>query len=145
MTSSRPQVSADQQDSVATVVRRWDPPFHDLAPTLPCRTFAPLVALLAGCASDGDVGGLRDSGARSDAAEDGGAHDGATPGAGDDAATEDGGGDAEDGAVKATHPAQVMDLSVVSSTERTVTLKWTQVDDGRGEPADYFYVAGEPL
>jgi hypothetical protein len=34
-------------------------------------------------------------------------------------------------------PAGVTDLSVASVTDSTVTLEWTQVDDGTGQPANY--------
>lgn len=36
-----------------------------------------------------------------------------------------------------TDPAGVTDLSVVSVGSDSVTLRWTQVDDGTGSPADY--------
>ncbi len=34
-------------------------------------------------------------------------------------------------------PAQVTDLKVSATTDSSITLTWTQVDDGTGKPADY--------
>lgn len=34
-------------------------------------------------------------------------------------------------------PGHVIDLTVMSVTETSITLGWTTVDNGRGEPADY--------
>ena len=36
-----------------------------------------------------------------------------------------------------TDPAQVTDLQISSVTENSVTLQWTEVDDGTGSPTDY--------
>jgi uncharacterized protein YjdB len=35
------------------------------------------------------------------------------------------------------NPAQVTDLNAISSTEKSVLLSWTEVDDGTGDPARY--------
>jgi TolB protein len=44
-----------------------------------------------------------------------------------------------------THPSPVDDLEVVAATASTLTLRWTQVQDGRGEPAFYRVRFGSPL
>jgi hypothetical protein len=41
-------------------------------------------------------------------------------------------------------PGQVTDLEAVSATHDAVTLRWTQVDDGTGEPAKYALRYGTP-
>jgi uncharacterized protein YjdB len=41
-------------------------------------------------------------------------------------------------------PGQVTDLSAVSATDDAVTLRWTQVDDGTGKPANYAVRHGSP-
>ena len=40
-------------------------------------------------------------------------------------------------AVSSTRPHQVTDLAVVGATSNTVTLRFTEVDDGTGQPASY--------
>lgn len=44
-----------------------------------------------------------------------------------------------------TYPLSVDDLEVVGATASTLTLRWTQVQDGRGEPAFYRVRFGSPL
>ncbi|MGE3595681.1 MAG: fibronectin type III domain-containing protein [Dehalococcoidia bacterium] len=44
----------------------------------------------------------------------------------------------------ATTPGTVRDLQVVSSTSTSVTLRWTQVDNGSGRPANYALRRGSP-
>lgn len=46
--------------------------------------------------------------------------------------------------VSAGEPGVVSDLQVVSSTDASVTLRWTQVDDGTGSPARYAVRYGSP-
>lgn len=46
--------------------------------------------------------------------------------------------------VDTTAPATVTDLSVVTVGENSVTLEWSQVDDGTGNPADYAVRYGSP-
>jgi hypothetical protein len=41
-------------------------------------------------------------------------------------------------------PGQVTDLEAVDATENSVTLQWTEVDDGTGEPAKYALRYGSP-
>lgn len=41
-------------------------------------------------------------------------------------------------------PEAVDDLSVVATSDSSVTLEWTQVDDGTGSPADYAIRYGSP-
>ncbi len=43
-----------------------------------------------------------------------------------------------------TNPGTVTDLRVASSTDSSVTLQWTQVDDGTGNPANYALRYGSP-
>ncbi len=43
-----------------------------------------------------------------------------------------------------TDPASVTDLSVVAVTDSTITVRWTQVDDGAGNPAKYALRYGSP-
>ena len=44
---------------------------------------------------------------------------------------------AETGKDASTSASGVVDLAVTGATEATVSLQWTQVDDGTGQPADY--------
>ena len=46
--------------------------------------------------------------------------------------------------VSTTAPGTVTDLQVVSATGSTVTLRWTEVDDGTGSPAKYALRYGTP-
>jgi hypothetical protein len=57
-----------------------------------------------------------------------------------------GGDDGSDGGTP-TNPAQVTDLAVAGSTTASVTLRFTEVDNGAGGPADYHvrYRAGTPF
>src|SRR4051812_27668763 len=45
--------------------------------------------------------------------------------------------DAGSGPLVAEHPTAVSDLTVAGTTEVSVTLSFTQVDDGMGQPAHY--------
>jgi uncharacterized protein YjdB len=50
----------------------------------------------------------------------------------------------EDHSMPVPDPGMVQDLAVMDVTETTVTLRWTQVDDGEGNPASYSLRYGTP-
>ena len=76
----------------------------------------------------GSDGGDSDSGG-----DDSGSGDGDS-GSGD--SDSDSGGD-DDGGEETTNPGQVTDLAVTGTTESSATLRFTEVDDGTGNPAQY--------
>jgi hypothetical protein len=80
---------------------------------------------------DSDAGDGSDDGSGDDGSDDGGTGDGGSDGG-------DGGGDSsDDTGDEVSNPGQVTDLSVASTTERSATLRFTEVDDGTGNPAQY--------
>ena len=94
----------------------------------------------------GDDGSSDDGSDDGDAgSDDSDAGDGGDDGSGDDGGTGDGGSDGGDGGGdssddtgdEVSNPGQVTDLSVASATERSATLRFTEVDDGTGNPAQY--------